>query len=36
VLLREHAVTDDILDLLADAPTGNGYGHHEIEEQEEY
>ena len=35
VLLREHPVSDDILDLLAEAPTGNGYGHHEEDEREE-
>ena len=36
VLLRDHPVTEDILELLADAPTGNGYGHHEMDEEEEY
>ena len=32
-------MSDDILDLLAEAPTGNGYGHHEEDEgceEEEY
>jgi len=36
VLLREHPVSDDILDLLAEAPAGNGYGRHEEDEQEEH
>jgi transcriptional regulator with XRE-family HTH domain len=36
VLLRDHPVTDEILDFLADAPAGNGYGHHETGGDEEY
>jgi transcriptional regulator with XRE-family HTH domain len=36
VLLRDHPVTDEILDLLADAPSGNGFGHDEAGEDEEY
>jgi transcriptional regulator with XRE-family HTH domain len=35
VLLREHPVSDDILDLLAEAPTGNGYGDHEVDDEDE-
>jgi transcriptional regulator with XRE-family HTH domain len=36
VLLREHPVTDEILDLLAAAPTGNGYGRPDGDEEEGY
>jgi transcriptional regulator with XRE-family HTH domain len=36
VLLREDPVSDEILDLLAEAPTGNGYGRHADDDDEEY